>query len=214
KQGGVFALLNDPARWEGMVKAGQAALERARALAARAGGPVAAELTAEMAALHNLLQDDDRERLLAQRLEKVRLDRSTWTKQSFASAAALQEYPRAFLGAGLDVLNGDPQDLAARIRSSPLREHLVAALDDWAWTAVDRKDKSLKLTQRLLEVARQADPSPWTDQLRDTRLWLDWAALTKLTAEAPVERLSPPMLTLVSQLLRSNDLDAAAWLRQ
>src|SRR5262249_44335856 len=106
------------------------------------------------------------------------------------------------------------QDLAARIRSSPLREHLVAALDDWAWTAVDRREKSLKLTQRLLEVARQADPSPWTDQLRDTRLWLDRPALTKLTAEAPVERLSPSMLTLVSQLLRSNDLDAAAWLRR
>jgi len=86
--------------------------------------------------------------------------------------------------------------VAARLRSSPIHEQLVAALDDWAVVAFVLRNEPL--AEQLLAVARQAAPDPaWADRLRQLKGWRDQEALGKLVEEAPVTRLSPQMLALV-----------------
>ena len=60
------------------------------------------------------------------------MDRATWVEGSFDYRKAAAEYPKAF--AGLAVLKDDAAAVAARLGSSPIKDQLVAALDDWAWS--------------------------------------------------------------------------------
>src|SRR5262249_10865946 len=135
RPGGVFASLNDPARWEGTITEARASLQRARALQARAGQPLDPRLTAELAELDGLLQAADRDRRLAEPLEAIRRDRSGFSGRRFDHDRAARDYPRAFKSAGLDVTAGDPPLVAEAVRRSPIREHLIAALDDWRLVA-------------------------------------------------------------------------------
>src|SRR5205807_1104083 len=61
---------------------------------------------------------------------------------------------------------------------------------------------------------RQAAPDPqWGDRLRRTGIWKDRQALAELLRDAPVDQLSPQLLTLVSDLLRNHPFQEA-WLRK
>ena len=85
------------------------------------------------------------------------------------------------------------------LRSSPIKEQLVAALDDWAWVAFVLRNNDL--AEQLLAVARQAAPDPaWGDRLRQLKVWRDQEALGKLVEEAPAAGLSPQLLDLVGVL--------------
>src|SRR5262249_31612787 len=147
---------------------------------------------------------------LALRLEKIRMDRATWVEGGFDHRKAADEYPKAF--AGLAVLNDDPVAVAARLGSSPIKDQLVAALDDWAWVAFLLHKE--ELAEQLLAVARQAAPDPaWGDRLRQLKVWRDQEALGKLVAEAPAAGLSPQLLDLVGSLLPDADVKES-WLRR
>jgi eukaryotic-like serine/threonine-protein kinase len=98
KPGGVQELLNQPGRWNFLIQSAQSDLAQAGRLAARAERSLSAELTQ---ALHNLeeqLNGDEADRVLALRLEKIRLDRATWVEGSFDYRQAAEEYPQAFAG--------------------------------------------------------------------------------------------------------------------
>ena len=56
--------------------------------------------------------------------------------------------------------------MAKHVKKSSLRFVLAAALDFWADVTTDPV-----LAMRLLEVARQTDPDPWRDQVRDVKVW-------------------------------------------
>ena len=192
-------LLNQPARWELLIKTAQGELAQARRLAVRAEGSLDAEWTQAMDKLEQQLTSDQADYDLALRLEKIRLDRATWVEGGFDYRKAADEYPKAF--AGFAVLSDDPAAVAARLRSSPIKDQLVAALDDWAWIAFYLRNRDL--AEQLLAVARQAAPDPaWGDRLRQLKVWRDQEALGKLVAEAPAAGLSPQLLGLVGYLLR------------
>src|SRR5258705_12919702 len=104
----------------------------------------------------------------------------------FDTRKAAAEYPQVF--AGFAVLKEDAAAVAARLRSSPINEQLVAALDDWALVAFGLRNEPL--AEHLLAVARQAAPDPaWADRLRQPKVWRDQEALAKLVAQAPTARL-------------------------
>jgi len=113
-------------------------------------------------------------------------------------------YAEIFAEANFDVVNGDPEAIAARIRAAPLGAHTVAALDEWALAAfmVDRAP----LQKQLLRIARLADPDPvWRDRLRDPALWRDKKALSRL-ADDSLTVLKPPAshhLVITGALLRN-----------
>ncbi len=123
----------------------------------------------QLAALEDHLQQHEAAFTLAVRLEKIREDRSVIVEGKFNHALALREYPQAFADAGIDVEEGDPGDVASRIARSPIKEQLVAALDDWA--LVVGVLKKYELLPRILQVARRADPDVVRDRLRDAALW-------------------------------------------
>src|SRR5262249_55972838 len=99
--------------------------------------------------------------------------------------------------------------LAARIKESPARPALVAALDHWALV-----EENEALEARLLAVARQADPDPWRDRLRKGSIRDKLAQLEKLAEKGDVEQQSPQVLQTLAWLLKAKGGQGAPVLRQ
>jgi serine/threonine-protein kinase len=211
RPGGAFFLINEPSRWENHLQKAHAHLARTKSFLDKFDDVIDANLKDQVNALHKQLADDEADRLLALRLEKVRLDSSTFA-QKFDYAMADREYPKAFAAANMDVKDGDPPTVAARIAAAPIKELLVAALDNWAVVAFTQKNAAS--VDRLLEVTRLAAPDPWGDRLRQPDVWRDPKAVAKLTDEADVDKLSPPMLILVARLMGQGSPKEEAWLRK
>src|SRR6185436_19222001 len=101
RPGNLALLINDPGRWLAPIEAAKALLDRDAAHRDGADGPIAEDLLLDLQRLADQIQRDDANRRLALRLEKIRLDRSTWIADGFDFALALREYPAAFQEAGL-----------------------------------------------------------------------------------------------------------------
>jgi serine/threonine protein kinase/tetratricopeptide (TPR) repeat protein len=211
--GGVQELLNQPARWELFLKTGLWELAQARRLAVRAEGDLDAELTQAMEQLEQQLTSDQADYDLARHLEKVRTDWAILVDGRFDHRKSAEEYRRAFAGFG--VLNDDPITVSARLVASPIKEQLVAALDDWAFLSflIPQRDTA----EQLLALARQVAPDPvWGDRLRQLKVWRDREALDKLMAETPPAGLSPQLYALVgwSLIPNANHALRESWLRR
>jgi tetratricopeptide (TPR) repeat protein/tRNA A-37 threonylcarbamoyl transferase component Bud32 len=119
------------------------------------------------------------------------------------------EFLKVFEQVGLSV-DGDAETLSVRIRSSAIREQLVAALDDRAVVAFMLGDRPL--AERFLAIARLADPgSPWRDRFRDLSVWRtdqlhDLAATAFTSSPPPTEH----QLALLALLLRSHGAPGAS----
>ncbi|MBX3358890.1 MAG: protein kinase [Phycisphaeraceae bacterium] len=114
---------------------------------------------------------------------------------NFAESAA--QYKEAFDAAGLTLETLPPAAVAERIRSSPIRNELIAALDDWS-TVVPSRD----LLDKIYAVARDADPDPrWRDKVRDASIIDDVEALTTLANEATISEQSPSILVALGRRL-------------
>jgi tetratricopeptide (TPR) repeat protein len=118
-----------------------------------------------------------------------------------------RHYEEAFRGAGIGAPGDDPAEAAARVRATPLRGTLVAALDDWAACATDRDQQAW-----VLAVVQRADPDPWRDSVRDPATWDNPEALRDLAARAPVPKQSPQILAVLGARLRGKKLDAVPFL--
>jgi superkiller protein 3 len=139
---------------------------------------------------------------LVRRLDAVRLQTATLVQGKLDYAAADRRYAEAFRRAQLGQPGDDVEAVAARIRRSPARDQLVAALDDWTFVAGDRRRRW------LMRVARWADPGRQRDLLRDSAAWADRAALQRRADRAGVERLSPALLAAVGGRLQGLGGDA------
>jgi serine/threonine-protein kinase len=213
EQGGVFELLNHPEDWQARVRMAEAGLDRARALLASAEEGVGEALTAQVRQLERGLQRDEADRQLAVALEKVRTDRAAWVEGRFNDRKAGEDYPRVFAGARLDVVGGDRADVVRRIGSMPVKEQVVAALDDWAYVAWQLNDR--QLAEKLMAVARAAAPDPeWGDRLRQPGSWRDQQVLIDLAKKAPATGVSPQLLGLLGRLLPEKSALRLTWLRQ
>jgi serine/threonine-protein kinase len=112
------------------------------------------------------------------------------------------EFARAFEQARLPT-GEDMEQVAADVRASPIRTQLVAAVEDWAFVAFMSNDWAL--AERLLRIARSADPEPlWRDRFRDLAAWKDRNQLVQLAAGAFAASPAPSehQLALLGLLLR------------
>jgi tetratricopeptide (TPR) repeat protein len=140
------------------------------------------------------------------RLEEIRVARATYIEGAFVADTAAGDYARAFAEAGLE---WTAKETAEKIRRSAIREHLVAALDDWALAT-----SSGLLRWQLTGLASSVDPDPsWRDRLPGLLVWDERAALERLAAEAPVAQLSPQFLTVLGVRLRRAGADAERFMR-
>jgi serine/threonine-protein kinase len=211
-KGGVFRLLDEPARWQNHLDAARAALDRARVLLDGAGGGVDRALEHRARALDPLLRADVADRDLALALEKVRDVAALIVKGQFNTRGAAEAYRRIFAGAGLDPLGADPRVVADRIARSLIKEQLVAALDSWS-CARSRFPEGNEL-QRVLQVTRLAAPDPaWGDKLRHPTL--SKATLEDLVRKAAINELSPSLLYFTAVLLsNARSAERLGWVRR
>ncbi len=209
--GGVQRLLNEPARWQAQLKAARSEWRRARDHVGAAADPRWADRLRE---LDEDLRRDQADHDLALRLEKIRLDRGNVVRGTFGGGM-FREYPAAFAEAGLVPAPGRQKEAALRITQSPIKDQLLAALDDWAYW--EHRARHPDLAGRLLGIARRADPDPWRDKIRDPALLKNQQGVVKYAREAlrddeSLARLSPQMLNLVALRL-PNGPTKTTWLR-
>jgi serine/threonine protein kinase/Flp pilus assembly protein TadD len=206
------ALLSDIDRWSGLVSKTRAIWKEADALVAGGKGLLeGSALPAQLAALDQQLRADKENLDRAKELDDIRLKAATLPGYDDEEIPA-KEYPLFFQKIKQDVEKGNVDELAAQISQSPIRYALVAALDHWA----DVLPVESPLVNRLLDIARQADPDPWRNQVRDRKTWTNPPALMKLAKKAKLEEQTPQVILLL--FYRINKLghtaEAAALVRQ
>jgi serine/threonine protein kinase/Tfp pilus assembly protein PilF len=132
------------------------------------------------------------------RLDEIRLEQAAVKDGHFDVAGADPAYRAAFGEYGLDVEALDPDEVAARIGDSAIRDRLVAALDGWvmARAAGGRSD-----TDRLLDVARRADRDRWRERLRETFVRRDGKSLDELARDPDVLGQPPATVLLLAAVL-------------
>jgi eukaryotic-like serine/threonine-protein kinase len=139
------------------------------------------------------------------KLEQIRLGQAKVTENDFDRAGADAAYAQAFRTYGIDVVALAVQDAAAQIRRRTISIHLAAALDNWALAQPKKEAK-------LLKVAQAADTDPWRYSLRQALASRKErsAALEKLVASAPIEKLAPPTLVFFGYALQTTGATALA----
>jgi serine/threonine-protein kinase len=180
----------------------RAALERARG---RLGGHGSAEL-------RRRLEQGAREVELAVRLEAIRQDCAQNIVIGFVSADPDQQYEEAFRQAGLGEVHDDPEVVAGRVRTSNIRDAVVAALDHWASCTA----KGPRRRVWILEVARRADrdPTGWRDRARDPSLAAKPAALAEVIRTAPAADRSVSLLLALSNQMKPGSKERLAFLKR
>lgn len=137
-------------------------------------------------------------------LDKARQRAAIIVGGRFNKASAEPLYVEVFAHAGL----GGPQDesgaVAARVRNSPVRAEIIAALDDWASITSDPTRR-----EWLLAIASGADQEVSDTRLRRPELWRGGPELANLKQELRIETLSPQLLTALSRVLARSDAVSA-----
>jgi serine/threonine-protein kinase len=194
----------------------ETALEQGRALQRGARWAEAETILAQArAGLGEEGMDNLRQRLeqaqnnlrLVKELESIRLEKANLVDGKWNPAQAGPAYAAVFRGHGLDVLASDEVAAARRIAASPIKEQLVAALEDWAAEAPDDNTRA-----RLLAVAQEADPD--RAPFRDPAAWRSLFRLQRLAARPAVQRLSPVLLGIVANRLKALGGDHVSLLRE
>ena len=124
-------------------------------------------------------------------LEKIHLEKATTVKdEHFDPASAAMHYGKAFQDYGLDLQKIGPLDAAQKLQTSPIKKHLLAALDDWAFLS-DEAQRT-----KLLNIARLADSDPWRNRFRAALESDEAGELKELAADDA--SLSQPAVTVVA----------------
>jgi serine/threonine-protein kinase len=202
-------LLSNLDQWQARIKMAHVAWQRAAALAK--GGPDLLEpaVTERLQELATQLQADERDFQLAKALDDIRLEAWTPVEGKLAPGKIVPKYASLLAQAGLDVRHGDVKTLARWLRGSAIRFALIAALEHWASYATEQP-----LQQKLLALARWADPDPWRDQFRDSRTWQSPQKLAELARTVDVSQQSPQTILALAERLPSTGNGGAALVRR
>ncbi len=191
--------LQGQADWE----AAKASLTRAEARLG-AGGP--AELHARFAAASDNLK-------LVMNLDNLRLNRMTSGESAFYREQAELSYAAAFRGAGIGTPADDPLTIAARIRNSPVRIALTAAIDDWANCATGTADEKW-----VLSVAGNVGMGRNNSRrsVFDPKVWKDAGAISNVAQTIPLEGESVSLLVALGERLQllNQETDSIGFLRR
>src|SRR5690606_11072036 len=107
------------------------------------------------------------------------------------------------LGIGREV---SIETAAARVRASPLREPILAALDHAAFS--ERFSTDHTALTRLLAMGRASAPNSWQDRFRNPYNWQELASLQALVKDSPSADPVPPSHQMVMIGILLSQLDA------
>src|SRR5262249_41834432 len=148
---------------------------------------------------------------MAERLEEIPLLQAGLTQEGdFDMGRADPEFAAEFKKNQLDVDRLAPEEVAARIRARLIWDRLVAALDYWAHIRRLTRQGEGASWQRLLQVARLADPDPWRNRIRDALERENVKALLELAESDQVASLPASTLLLLGIILRQGGQTPAA----
>jgi serine/threonine-protein kinase len=145
----------------------------------------------------------DKDRRIVERLASVLNDFGVHGDERKADS----DYAATFRAYGVDVDALDPSAAGRLLAASPVAPELASALDQWAILRRSRVLHDPAGADRLVAVARAADPDPWRNDLRDTVGRLDGGparrlqALERLAATADVEHLPVTSVTRLATSL-------------
>ncbi|MFO0846160.1 MAG: serine/threonine-protein kinase [Gemmataceae bacterium] len=129
---------------------------------------------------------------LANSLEEARMEAAAQTgldgRKGFGRLAALPGYRRAFQSYGVDVLGGDEQVIADRLRRSIAWSEIMTALDNWAQRADDPQERA---RVGRLAGAIGGESQGWIARARRASEARDAKGLAELAA-AMLKDLPPP----------------------
>ncbi len=128
---------------------------------------------------------------MVSRLDEIRQQMTAVKDDHFDRGAGDRLYPDAFRDYGIDVETLSADVVASKMPAGPVREELIAALDDWMRIRRGMPKKDDSDWKRLVAAARAADPDPWRNQVREAWLRDDRKALAELARSAPFDRLHP-----------------------
>jgi serine/threonine-protein kinase len=212
----------ETARQEGrQSQAVDAALEQAAAfqkqghwLEARAAVETAERLldSSAPAELHERVRQARADAIMGADLEEIRLRLLEGRKhREKVTLRGDQLYAEAFRNYGVDLLTLQPAEAAARIRSSAIRETLLAFLYDWMLHWESDADRA-----RLRAAVDRADDDDWRRRLRQVFVVYDPAKRENLLSAREAPAQPPVVLAALAQILTRGPLEekARALLRQ
>ena len=192
----------DPSRWERAIAEALQARERL----ASAGSPdvrdeVETRLERFRAGQARALADlraRSRDRRVVDALDEARVRKTNTKGLDYDVAAKTDAYLAAFRAYGIDVAALAIEDAASRVRSSPVADDLIAALDDWAAEHPANVPEA-----RLAAIASAADSDPTGAAVRDAILRRDGDRLRRLCKdEADRRKLGPRFRSVFDALSR------------
>ena len=221
--GGIFKMINTPDDWLAQIKSAEAVLKRARNLADGSRVAISTELLQQIEGLAVQLNQDSNDRNVVLELEKIREEKWILAEGKFDWSVVLNDYSNIFAEIGVNAIDQQTQEYKHKFRQSPIRIYLASALTDWALTTKHigaDKDHGI-LCQRLLKLARTADPHPWFDQLRQPTLWHNREAVKELvtkinqfpTVHHSSSFRSPQAYMLLGYLQIYHNIDCERYLR-
>jgi tetratricopeptide (TPR) repeat protein/tRNA A-37 threonylcarbamoyl transferase component Bud32 len=145
------------------------------------------------------LEAESRDSRMIKALEEARLLSTNLTDVSFDTEAEIDAYLAAFRTYDIDLASLPVEKAAQRIRSSPIADDLIAALDDWFRS----NDLGKVPKTRLDEIARAAETDPLRAAVRDAVSRRDVAALRGFCESSEDRRkLGPRLRTVFNSLIR------------
>jgi tetratricopeptide (TPR) repeat protein/serine/threonine protein kinase len=205
----VHVVLGDLSKWHKPVEDARGLLNQARKLADSDPELLDSDLAGQLKQLEDQLAVDDRALELAETLDGIRQEASIPVDGKLNWAKLDTKYAEAFARDNLEVAKGSVAQVVGQVKASPARYAIVAALDHWADVTPDDN-----LWKRLLELARQVDPDPWRNQVRDPNNWKSLSALENLAHQAEIDKQSPQVLILLGKRLQSHGGNSVALLEQ
>ena len=148
-----------------------------------------------------------------QRLDQIRLDMATdFSDSSKFSSNADNTYAECFQRYGIDLAALPEEKSAQLIRSSRIRDDLIAALDMWAsfGSLFSLSETMIRPNDKALKIARLVDRDPWRDRVRSAVEQGDEAALLQLAAEQEMSGRTPGTVLLLAQGIRERSNCQAA----
>ncbi len=198
----VYQLLNDLQKWESKLDKIDSSMKQAKLLMSNEKNLLKPELIEQYQHRWDQCKSDRADFQLAKTLDKIREDACLLTKGRWDEAAVSPKYEQAFSKVGMEVKDGDLQELGRYISQTPIRYVLVSALDHWA----DVTDE-LDLRKQLLQITKQADPDPWRDQFRNVEVWNDRDKLEKLAKKINLNEQSPAIIISLAHHLENQGGD-------
>jgi tetratricopeptide (TPR) repeat protein/tRNA A-37 threonylcarbamoyl transferase component Bud32 len=207
-----------PVGQAGLLARAREQVQRAQALVE--SGPADAALKAQVAQLQAELDQEEKDRQLLAALDEARLAQAGTAagQRRFARERAVPRFRKALQEYGLEVGEGEPGVVAARLRGrpAPVREAVSASLDEWLDLATN-PGFSIREPHRkwLWAVAAAAEPDDkWARQFRAALARKGRAkqrrALKELARAANVRKLSPRVLTRLAERLGDVGAEASA----